>query len=419
MPSTDLRLPHYAPPIDERVANHPDLVWWLIPHSGNKPLIGFKDRGPINPSLLKHWVERFGGDQRAWYLRLPPGWLVIDPDSPAAKTLVERLIAQGDLPDSPWKVQSRRGIWRFYRIDYSQGKRQLKPIGLDIITNWNGNQGMNCPDGISRKTLPGFGEGEPPYLPETALVNLIEEALKHDGKIPHTRRESEWAGEGRSLEWQERSGPYVHRPASSDLPLGEYCAGRCGKGCLTARNSMLLKAGNNWGFRAARKRTPDYQTRQGPWDVPDLEEFERVLVGYARKHFCREHWAGPGPNEVYLESSNKAGSELKRIAQSVRDFVLANATYDGFLASCQRNLQLARERIQQRLAAQRLQAWMNRSMGTCVKDTARKLGVSLRTISRWAPQRGPRTEKVHAELASASSIKPFPLPRPGWGCRHH
>ena len=259
------------------------------------------------------------------------------------------------MPDTHWQVRSRRGKHRWYRIDYPQGKRQLG--GMDIITNWRGNQGVVAPDGHQRRTLPGFGEGEPPYLPLPELVNLVEEFQKAIGKIPHTRRDPEWTGEGRSLEWQDRSGPYEGRAKGSDLPLSEICFGKHGRGCKGGRNHKLLRAGRTWGLRQTRKRG---------WVVPDLDEFVRVMVGHARKHFCREHW------EDYLEASNRAGPELLRVAEAVRDFVMANASEDGFLASQRQLLTLARARRKAVSAARQAQAWVARSMGNCVAKSLDK-----------------------------------------------
>ena len=394
-------LPRDYPPLDSRLMGHEALTPWLLPHSGTKPLVPYKDRGPIHPEIVAQMAHEWADMQQRWYLRLPPGYLVIDADCPAAEKVISMLIETGRLPDTHWQVRSRRGKHRWYRIDYPQGKRQLG--GLDIITNWRGNQGVIAPDGHQRKTLPGFGEGEPPYLPLPELVNLIEEFQKAIGKIPHTRREPEWTGEGRSLEWQDRSGPYADRPESSDLPLSEICFGKHGRGCKGGRNHKLLRAGRTWGLRQTRKRG---------WVAPDLDEFVRVMVGHARKHFCREHW------EDYLETSTRAGPELLRVAEAVRDFVMANASEEGFLASQRQLLTLARARRKAVSAARQAQAWIARSMGQCVKEVANSLGVSRRTVSRLAPQRGPRTKAVHRALSKVSKIKPLPSPRPEWGCRH-
>ena len=395
-------LPRDCPPLDPRLMGHEVLTPWLLPHSGDRPLEPYKDRGSIHPSILAQMAHEWAGVQRRWYLRLPPGYLVIDPDSPIAEKVISALIEAGRFPDTHWQVKSRRGTHRWYRIDYPQGKRQLG--GLDIITNWRGNQGVVAPDGYERKTLPGFGVGEPPYLPLPELVNLTEEFQNATGQIPRTRRDPEWTGEGRSLEWQERSGPYASRAPGSDLPLPEICFGKHGRGCKGGRNHKLMRAGRTWGFRQTRKRG---------WVVPDLAEFVRVMVGHARKHFCKEHW------EDYLEASNRAGPELLRVAEAVRDFVMANASEEGFLASQRRLLTLARTRRKAKSAARQAQAWMARSMGDCVKEVAQSLGVSRRTVSRLAPQRGPRARAVHRALSRASKVKPLPSPRSEWGCRHN
>ena len=134
--------------------------------------------------------------------------------------------------------------------------------------------------------------------------------------------------------------------------------------------------------------------------------------GPRRKHFCKEHW------EDYLETSNRAGPELLRVAEAVRDFVMANASEEGFLASQRRLLTLARTRRKAQSVARQAQAWLSRSMGDCVKEVARSLGVSPRTVSRQAPQRGPRTEAVHRALSRESMVNPLPSPRSAWGCRH-
>ena len=394
-------LPRDYPPLDPRLMGHEELTPWLLPHSGDKPLVPFRNRGPIDPSILAQMAHDWAGVQRRWYLRLPPGYLVVDPDCPIAEQVISALIEAGRMPDTHWQVRTRRGKHRWYRIDYPQGKRQLG--GMDIITNWRGNQGVVAPDGHERKTLPGFGEGEPPYLPLPELVNLVEEFQKAIGKIPHTRRDPEFTGEGRSVEWQDRSGPYADRAESSDLPLSEICFGKHGRGCKGGRNHKLLRAGRTWGLRQTRKRG---------WVVPDLDEFVRVMVGHARKHFCKEHW------EDYLETSNRAGPELLRVAEAVRDFVMANASEKEFLASQRRLLTLARARRKAKSAARQAQAWIARSMGNCVKEVAKSLGVSRRTVSRLAPQRGPRAKAVHRALSRASTVKPLPSPRSEWGCRH-
>ncbi len=395
-------LPKGYPPLDPRILGHPELTWWLLPHSGEKPLVPYRDRGRVHPSIIADWAHHWAGTQRRWYLRLPPGYLVLDADSPIAETVISGLIGAGRLPETNWRVKSKRGLHRWYRIDYPQGKRQLVG-GLDIITNWRGNQGVIAPDGHDKKTLPGFGEGAPPYLPLPELVNLVEEFQKATGKIPHTRRDPEWTGEGRSLEWEDRSGPYAHRDGRSDLPLTEPCFGKHGRGCKGGRNHKLLRAGRTWGFRQTRKRG---------WVVPDLDEFVKVMVGHARKHFCKEHW------EDYLETSQRAGPELLRVANAVRDFVMANASEEGFLASQHRLLTLARTRRKAQSAARQAQAWIERSTGKCVKEVAKSLGSSPRTVSRQAPQRGPRAEAVHRRLKGEITIDPLPPPRSAWGCRH-
>ena len=155
--------------------------------------------GPIHPKHPGADGPSVGsGVQRRWFLRLPPGYLVLDSDSIIAEQIISALIESGRLPDTHWQVKTRRGKHRWYRIDYPQGKRQLIG-GLDIIANWRGNQGVVAPDGDERKTLPGFGEGEPPHLPLPELVNLIEEFQKGTGQIPRTRRDPGWTGEGRSI----------------------------------------------------------------------------------------------------------------------------------------------------------------------------------------------------------------------------
>ena len=169
-------LPRGYPPLDPRLMGHEKLTPWLLPHSGDRPLVPYKDRGTIHPSILAQMANDWAGVQRRWYLRLPPGYLVVDADSPIAEQVISALIEAGRMPDTHWQVRSRRGKHRWYRIDYPQGKRQLG--GLDIITNWRGNQGVVAPDGYERRTLPGFGEGEPPYLPLPDLVNLAEEFQK-------------------------------------------------------------------------------------------------------------------------------------------------------------------------------------------------------------------------------------------------
>ena len=169
-------LPRGYPPLDPRLMGHEKLTPWLLPHSGDRPLVPYKDRGAIHPSILAQMAHDWAGVQRRWYLRLPPGYLVVDADSPIAEKVISALIEAGRMPDTHWQVKSRRGKHRWYRIDYPQGKRQLG--GLDIITNWRGNQGVVAPDGYERRTLPGFGEGEPPYLPLPDLVNLAEEFQK-------------------------------------------------------------------------------------------------------------------------------------------------------------------------------------------------------------------------------------------------
>ena len=401
-------LPRDYPPLDPRLMGHEFLTPWLLPHSGDRPLVPYRDRGPIHPSIVAQMAHQWVGVQRRWFLRLPPGYLVVDADCPLAEKVISALIEAGRLPDTHWQVKTRRGKHRWYRIDYRQGKRHLnggKPHlpGLDIITNWRGNQGVVAPDGYERKTLSGFGEGEPPYLPLPDLVNLVEEFQKAIGKIPLTRRDPEWTGEGRSMEWRERGGPYGNRPVSSDLPLTEICFGKHGRGCKGGRNHKLMRAGRTWGFRQTRKRG---------WVVPDLEEFVRVMVGHARKHFCKEHW------EDYLETSNRAGPELLRVAKAVRDFVMANASEEGFLASQRRLLTLARACRKVKSAARQAQAWVARSMGDCVRKVAKSLGVSRRTVSRLAPQRGPRAKSVHRALSKESTVKPLPSPRSEWGCRH-
>ena len=399
-------LPRDYPPLDPRLMGHERLTPWLLPHSGNKPLVPYRNRGPIHPEIVAQMAHEYAGVLRLWYLRLPPGYLVVDADCPIAEEVISALIEAGRLPDTHWQVKTRRGKHRWYRIDYDQGKRQFRDgdrPGMDIITNWRGNQGVFAPDGHKRRTLPGFGEGEPPYLPLPELVNLTEEFQKAIGKIPHTRRDPEWTGEGRSLEWQDRSGPYEGRAKGSDLPLSEICFGKHGRGCKGGRNHKLLRAGRTWGLRQTRKRG---------WIVPDLDEFVRVMVGHARKHFCKEHW------EDYLEASNRAGPELLRVAEAVRDFVLANASEDGFLASQRRLLTLARARRKAKSAARQAQAWVARSMGDCVKEVAKSLDVSRRTVSRLAPQRGPRARAVHRALSRESTVKPLPSPRSEWGCRH-
>ena len=395
-------LPRDYPPLDPRLMGHEELTPWLLPHSGDRPLVPYKDRGPIHPSILAQMAHRWAGVQRRWYLRLPPGYLVLDADSKIAEEIISALIEAGRLPDTHWQVKTRRGKHRWYRIDYPQGKRQLIG-GLDIITNWRGNQGVVAPDGYERKTLPGFGEGEPPYLPLPELVNLIEEFQKGTGQIPQTRRDPGWTGEGRSLEWHDRSGPYANRATGSDLALTEICFGKHGRGCKGGRNHKLMRAGRTWGFRQTRKRG---------WVVPDLEEFVKVMVGHARAHFCKEHWG------EYLETGHRAGPELLRVAEAVRDFVMANASEDGFLASQRRLLTLARTCRKAKSVARRAQAWLSRSMGDCVKEVANSLGVSPRTVSRLAPQRGPRTEAVHRALSRESTATPLPPPRSAWGCRH-
>ena len=243
-------LPRDYPPLDPRLMGHEFLTPWLLPHSGDRPLVPYRDRGPIHPSIVAQMAHQWVGVQRRWYLRQPPGYLVVDADCPLAEKVFSALIETGRLPDTHWQVRTRRGKHRWYRIDYAQGARHLRGgdrPGIDIITNWRGNQGVVAPDGYERKTLPGFGEGEPPYLPLPDLVNLGEEFQKATGKIPFTRRDPEWTGEGRSMEWRERGGPYGNRPASSDLPLTEICFGKHGRGCKGGRNHKLMRAGRNLG----------------------------------------------------------------------------------------------------------------------------------------------------------------------------
>ena len=398
-------LPKGCPPIDPRILSREEFIPWLLPHNGFKPLVGYKNRGPIHPTIVAQMAHEWFGIQRSWFLRLQPGYLVLDPDSPIAEKVISGLIETGRLPNTNWQVQSKRGKHRWYKVDYPQGTRNLKsPIGgMDILCHWDSNGGVHAPDGYERKTLPGFGEGEPPYLPQAELVNLIEEFQKATGKIPYTRRDPEWTGEGRSPEWGDRSGPYANRAAGSDLPLSEICFGRHGRGCKGGRNHKLLRAGRTWGFRQTRKRG---------WVVPDLDEFVKVMVGHARKHFCKEHW------EDYLETSQRAGPELLRVANAVRDFVMANASEEGFLASQHRLLTLARTRRKAQSAARQAQAWIERSTGKCVKEVAKSLGSSPRTVSRQAPQRGPRAEAVHRRLKGEITIDPLPPPRSAWGCRH-
>ena len=53
-------LPRDYPPLDPRLMGHEELTPWLLPHSGDKPLVPYKDRGAIHPSILAQMAQRLG-----------------------------------------------------------------------------------------------------------------------------------------------------------------------------------------------------------------------------------------------------------------------------------------------------------------------------------------------------------------------
>ena len=95
-------LPRGCPPLDPRLMGNEVLTPWLLPHSGDRPLAPYKDRGAIHPSILAQMAHRWAEVQRGWYLRLPPGYLVVDADSPIAEAVISALIEAGRLPDTHW-----------------------------------------------------------------------------------------------------------------------------------------------------------------------------------------------------------------------------------------------------------------------------------------------------------------------------
>jgi len=423
-------LPHYLPPLDPLLAANDELCQWLLPrnsrtksvYGGLYPSSGYVGRSEGTPDSIIMRASSWGHQANSWYLRLPPGTLVIDPDDKRAGQLVEQLIAAGQLPETRRKVQSPRGMHRWYRFNFEQNKRLLK--GLDIIpsnigqrSNNRKTNGVIAPDGIDRRCLPGFNE-EPALLTEPQLVNLIEEWQKLTGQIPATRREQEWVGEGRSVEWQDRSGPYADRPPSSDQPLKIVCHGLHGLFCAGGRNNVGLETLTTWGFRAWHREGRIYTLQDGTEHeigvVKDLEWFIDQGVNLMRKHVCPEHWDYDG--EVYLEPDGSAGPELVRIAEAAREFVIEHASRDGRLASQTRKSEKAAQLRRAECLARQARLYELRSSGHCRKSTAQLEGCSEATVSALAAQRGPRALRIFEEVRQRVG-EHLPAPRPQWGCR--